>query len=49
MLYETILSELTHFLVTLDTLSNNQLSHSVIYPKEVNDSIEMKWKREYWK
>ena len=35
MLYETILSELDHFLDALDTLSNNQLSHSVIHPKEI--------------
>ena len=27
MLYETILSELDHFLDALDNLSNNQLSH----------------------
>ena len=39
MLYETILSELDHFLDALDTLSNNQLSHSVIHPKEMNDLI----------
>ena len=39
MLYETILSELDHFLDALDTLSNNQLSHSVIHPKELNDLI----------
>ena len=39
MLYETILSELDHFLDALDTLSNNQLSHSVIQPKEMNDLI----------
>ena len=37
MLYETILSELDHFLDALDNLSNNQLSHSVIHPKEMND------------
>ena len=30
MLYESILSELDHFLDALDNLSNNQLSHSVI-------------------
>ena len=40
MLYETILSELDHFLDALDTLSNNQLSHSVIHPKEMNDLID---------
>ena len=39
MLYETILSELDHFLDALDKLSNNQLSHSVIPPKEMNDLI----------
>ena len=39
MVYETILSELDHFLDALDTLSNNQLSHSVIHPKEMNDLI----------
>ena len=39
MLYETILSELDHFLDALDNLSNNQLSHSVIHPKEMNDLI----------
>ena len=39
MLYETILSELDHFLDALDNLSNNQLSHSVIPPKEMNDLI----------
>ena len=39
MLYETILSELDHFLNALDNLSNNQLSHSVIPPKEMNDLI----------
>ena len=39
MLYDTILSELDHFLDALDTLSNNQLSHSVIHPKEMNDLI----------
>ena len=37
MLYETILPELDHFLEALDNLSNNQLSHSVIPPKEMND------------
>ena len=36
MLYETILPELDHFLDALDNLSNNQLSHSVIPPKEMN-------------
>ena len=30
MLYESILSELDHFLDALDNLSNNQLSHSVV-------------------
>ena len=30
MLYESILSELDHFLDALDNLSSNQLSHSVI-------------------
>ena len=39
MLYESILSELDHFLDALDHLSNNQLSHSVIPPKEMNDLI----------
>ena len=39
MLYESILSELDHFLGALDNLSNNQLSHSVIPPKEMNDLI----------
>ena len=39
MLYETILSELDHFLDVLDNLSNNQLSHSVIPPKKMNDLI----------
>ena len=39
MLYETILSEFDHFLDALDNLSNNQLSHSVIHPKEMNDLI----------
>ena len=33
------MSELDHFLDALDTLSNNQLSHSVIHPKEMNDLI----------
>ena len=37
--YESILSELDHFLDALDNLSNNQLSHSVIPPKEMNDLI----------
>ena len=36
MLYETILSELGHFLDALDNLSNNHLLHSVIHPKEMN-------------
>ena len=39
MLYKTILSELDHFLDVLDNLSNNQLSHSVIPLKEMNDLI----------
>ena len=39
MLYETILSECDHLLDALDNLSNNQLSHSVIHPKEINDLI----------
>ena len=39
MLYETILSELDYLLDALDNLSNNQLSHSVIHPKEMNDLI----------
>ena len=30
LLYESILSELDHFLDALDNLSNNQLSHSVV-------------------
>ena len=36
MLYESILSELDHFLDALDNLSNNQLSHSVIPPNVMN-------------
>ena len=39
MLYETILSELDHLLYAFDNLSNNQLSHSVMHPKEMNDLI----------
>ena len=39
MLYETIMSELDHFLDALDNFSNNQLSHSVIHPKKMNDLI----------
>ena len=39
-LYETILSELDHFLDALDNLSNNQLSHSVIPPNEMNALIQ---------
>ena len=39
MLYESILSELDHFLDALDNLSNNQLSHSVIPPNVMNDLI----------
>ena len=39
MLYETILSKLDHFLDALDSLSYNQLAHSVIPPKEMNDLI----------
>ena len=39
MLYESILCELDHFLDALDNLSNNQLSHSVIPPKEIRDLI----------
>ena len=39
MLYESILSELDHFLDALDNLSSNQLSHSVIPPKEMSDLI----------
>ena len=39
MLYESILSELDHFLDALDNLSKNQSSHSVIPPKEMNDLI----------
>ena len=39
MLYESILSELDHFLDALDNLSNNQLSHSVTPPKEMSDLI----------
>ena len=39
MVCEIILSELDHFLDALDNLSNNQLSHSVIHPKEMNDLI----------
>ena len=30
LLYESILSELDHFLDALDNLSNNQMSHSVV-------------------
>ena len=37
MLYESILSELDHFLDALDNLSNNKLSHSVMPPKEMSD------------
>ena len=36
MLYESILSELDHFLDALDNLSSNQLSHSVIAPNVMN-------------
>ena len=36
MLYESILSELGHFLDALDNLSKNQLSHSVIPPNVMN-------------
>ena len=32
-------SQVDHFLDALDNLSNNQLSHSVIPPKEMNDLI----------
>ena len=39
MLYESILSELDHFLDALDNLSHNQLSHLVVPPKEMNDLI----------
>ena len=39
MLYESILFELDHFLDALDKLSNNQLSHSVIPPRGMNDLI----------
>ena len=39
MLYETILSELDHLFDALNNLSNNQLSHSVVYPKEMNELI----------
>ena len=39
MLYESILSELDHFLDALDNLSNKQLSHSVIPPNVMNDMI----------
>ena len=39
MLYESILSELHHFPDALDNLSNNQLLHSVIPPKEMSDLI----------
>ena len=39
MLHEAILSEFDHFLDALDNLSSNQLSHSVIPPKEMNDLI----------
>ena len=36
---KSYLSELDHFLDALDNLSNNQLSHSVIPHKEMNDLI----------
>ena len=39
MLYESILSELDHFLDALGSLSNNQLSHSVIPPNVMNTLI----------
>ena len=39
MLYESILSELDHFLHALDNLSKNQISHSVIPTKEMSDLI----------
>ena len=39
MLYISILSELDHFFSALDNLFSNQLSHSVIPPKEINDLI----------
>ena len=39
MLYESIVSELDHFLDALDNLSNNQLSHSVILPNVMNTLI----------
>ena len=38
LLYESILSELDHFLNALDNLSNNQLSHSVV-SAEVMDAL----------
>ena len=34
-----MLSELDHFLDALDNLSNDQLSHPVIHPKEMTDLI----------
>ena len=39
MFYKSVLSESDHFLDTLDNLSNNQLSHSVIPPKEMSNLI----------
>ena len=36
MLYEILFPELDHSLDALDNLSNNQLSHSVIPPREIN-------------
>ena len=39
MLYESILSELDNFLDALDNLSNNQLSHSMVPPRQINDLI----------
>ena len=40
-------TELNHFLDALDNLSNNQLSHSVIPPKEMNDLIaQCEWSTE---
>ena len=38
LLYESILSELDHFLDALDNLSNNQLSHSVV-PSDVMEAL----------
>ena len=39
LLYESILSELDHFLDALDNLSNNQLSYSVV-SAEVMEAVD---------